>query len=421
MKTKRVLVALGWYDYRLHRGIERYAQEHGWLLSANSAREKVIPWGWDGDGVLAWSGTWNELGEFVDGQKRPTVDFSLCGLQLKLPRVMEDHARAAQLVADHFASSRLTNFIFYSDSPNWVYEERGRGFVEALRRIGHPCTWLRWDDSAASRKHHAPCRAKQTWLATQLRKAAKPVGLFAADDQHALDALAACEDAGLSVPDQVAIVGAGNCLLANDTMRIPISSVDTNLETLGYRGAELLDHLMNGGARPAAPIRIPPAGLVARKSSDLLTVRHHGVARGLRYMLDHFHEPITIKDVVSAAAMSRRGLHKAFLENLDRTPGKELQRLRIQKAKQLLLGTTHKVYAVAEMCGYPSANTFCISFRQTTGLSPKCFRDGNAGHQSATSPSAPLSTVQQMAHRLGFRSMPESRTDKVSKHLTVLA
>ena len=53
---KRVLLALGWYDYRVHQGIEKYAQEHGWNLYADFAREKVIPWGWEGDGILAWLG-----------------------------------------------------------------------------------------------------------------------------------------------------------------------------------------------------------------------------------------------------------------------------------------------------------------------------------------------------------------------------
>src|SRR5438128_6560029 len=47
----RVLIALGWYDYRLHRGIEKYALEHNWHLTADLAREKVIPWGWEGDGI----------------------------------------------------------------------------------------------------------------------------------------------------------------------------------------------------------------------------------------------------------------------------------------------------------------------------------------------------------------------------------
>ena len=103
-KLKRVLVALGWYDYRLHRGIEKYAQEHSWFLSANLAREKAIPWGWEGDGILAWLGAWDELAEFVERQNKPTVDFSFRRPQLSFPRVLEDHAHAAQIVADHFLS-----------------------------------------------------------------------------------------------------------------------------------------------------------------------------------------------------------------------------------------------------------------------------------------------------------------------------
>jgi LacI family transcriptional regulator len=66
-RQKRVLLALGWYDYQLHQGIEKYAREHGWHLYADLAREKVIPWGWEGDGVLAWLGAGDDLAEFVRG------------------------------------------------------------------------------------------------------------------------------------------------------------------------------------------------------------------------------------------------------------------------------------------------------------------------------------------------------------------
>src|SRR5438876_8149451 len=62
---RRVLMALGWYDYRLHRGIEKFALEHRWHLSTNLTREKVIPWGWQGDGILAWLGAGDDLAEFV--------------------------------------------------------------------------------------------------------------------------------------------------------------------------------------------------------------------------------------------------------------------------------------------------------------------------------------------------------------------
>src|SRR5262249_32603384 len=153
------------------------------------------------------------------------------------------------------------------------------------------------------------------------------------------------------------------------------SSVDTNLETLGYRGAELLDSLMNGGKPPKAPIRVSAAGLVIRKSSDLLAVQHKGVANSLRYIWEHCHEPIRVDDLVGVAAMSRRGMHKAFMEHLGRTPGQELHRVRIERAKRLLRESTHKVEILASMCGYQSSNSFCIAFKQSVGMSPKQYRD----------------------------------------------
>jgi LacI family transcriptional regulator, galactose operon repressor len=375
-KQKRVLVALGWYDYRLHRGIEKFAQEHDWHLSANLTREKVIPWGWQGHGILAWLGAGDDLAEFVVHSKKPTVDFSFRRPQLKFARVLEDHSHAAQLVAQHFLSRGLRNFMFYSDTDNWSYEERGHGFVNALKQSDHHCAWLRWHRSSDYRNDREQWKHKRRWLVSQLEPAPKPLAVFAANDELALEVLESCESADLTVPEQVAIVGAENYLLSPNTMHTPISSVDTNLETLGYMGASLLEDLMNGKKSPEKPIRIPATGIVTRKSSDLLAVNHKGVANSLRFIWEHAHEPISVKNLVDVAAMSRRGLHKAFLENVGRTPGQELQRVRIERAKRLLLAeSNHKLEVLAGLCGYQSANSFCVAFKQATGMSPKQFRD----------------------------------------------
>ncbi len=372
---KRVLVALGWYDYRLHRGIEKFALEHGWHLSSNLAREKVIPWGWEGSGILAWLGAGDDLADFVVHAGKPTVDFSFRRPQLKFARVLEDHAQAAQLVAEHFLSRGFHHFMFYSDTDNWSYEERGYGFIEALKRSGHSCLWLRWHLSPSYRDDREQWKRKRKWLVSQLKPAAKPLAVFAATDEQALDVLDCCESAGLTVPEQVAIVGAENYLLAPDAMRTPVSSVDTNLETLGYNGAALLQDLMNGKRPPEKPIRIAAAGIITRKSSDLLAIQHKGVANSLRFIWEHADQPITVKDLVGVAAMSRRGLHKAFLENVGRTPGQELQRVRIERAKRLLAESSHKLEVLASLCGYQSANSFCVAFKQATGMSPKQFRE----------------------------------------------
>jgi len=367
-------LALGWYDYRLHRGIERYAREHSWFLSANFAREKVIPWGWTGDGILAWLGAWDDLAAFVEGENKPTVDFGPRRPQLPFPRVLEDHAHAGRLVGEYFLSREFSGFAFYSDAADWSYDERGRGFITALRKADRSCSWLKWHESSAFCGDRKQWKRKRDWLAVQIKNAPKPLALFAANDTHALDVLEAAEWGGIAVPDEVAVVGAGDYLLAAEAMRTPISTVDTNLQEVGYRGAELLDRLMSGKPPPEEPVRIPAAQLIVRRSSDLLAVRHPGVARSLRFIWERCHEPIGVKDLVGVAGMSRRGLQKAFQDQLGRSPGDELHRVRIERAKRLLGMSAYETGEVARMCGYRSANGFTAAFKQGTGVSPAQFR-----------------------------------------------
>ena len=133
--------------------------------------------------------------------------------------------------------------------------------------------------------------------------------------------------------------------------------------------------MMSGLPSPEQPIRVSAVGVIARRSSDILTIKHQGVAKSLRFIWEHGHEPICIKDLVGISGMSRRGMHKAFLEHLKRTPGQELQRIRIERAKKLLGETNHKIEPLARQCGYQSINSFCVAFKRTTGMSAKNYRE----------------------------------------------
>jgi LacI family transcriptional regulator len=374
---RRVLLVLGWYDYRLHRGIERFAQESGWHLSEDLAREKVIPWGWDGDGILAWLGEGDDLADFVVQAKKPTVDFSYRRSKLKFARVLEDTTQTARLVADHFLSRGIGNFLFYSDADNWVYNERRTAFVKSLQSVGREAKCLQWDKSSEYRMDRLAWRRRREWLANKLKAVPKPIGIFAASDGLALELLETCESAGINIPGEVAIVGAGNSLLAVDAMQTPISSVDVNMELIGYEGAKLLDELMRREPLPPQPIRVPPVRLIARKSSDLLAVKHPGVARSLRFMWEHYHEPIGVTELAKAASMSVRNFYQAFVDHLGRSPGSELFRMRIDHAKQLLLESGDKIETIAELSGYNNSNSFEIAFKRSTGMAPKEYRNRN--------------------------------------------
>jgi LacI family transcriptional regulator len=373
-KHPRVLLALGWYEPRLHMGIAKFALGAGWHLCADVTKEKVVPWGWEGDGILAWLGANEELTRFVVEAKLPTVDFSRRRTELPFPRVVIDDVASVRLVAEHFLVRGFRQFMYYSGQDNWAFENHGNSFVDLLKREGYDCTWIRWHKSPAYSTGHMQWSDKRRWLATELKKAPKPLAMFAATDDHALEVVEVCEAIGLSVPEQVGVVGMDNSLMAVDAMETPISSVDQNFSTLGFRGAELLNQLMRGRVVPSKPIFIPPAGLIARKSSDLLAVGHAGLARCLRYIWDNYQKPLSMDDLAKVAALSRAGLFKAFTKNLGRTPGSELHRVRMENAKRLLAKSQMKLDEIAELSGYQSANSFWIAFKQSTGMSPRQYQ-----------------------------------------------
>ena len=136
---------------------------------------------------------------------------------------------------------------------------------------------------------------------------------------------------------------------------------------------------MRGGAVPGEPLRVPARSLVVRKSSDLLAINHPNVARALRFIWEHASEPINVEDVVRVAAMSRRGLHEAFCQQVGRTPGDELRRVRLEAARTRLVESEEKIEVVALQSGYQSLNSFCVAFKQATGQSPGRYRMARTG------------------------------------------
>src|SRR5262252_496637 len=90
--------------------------------------------------------------------------------------------------------------------------------------------------------------------------------VFAANDPAAIGAMKAIWDAGLNVPDDVAVVGAGD-ITFGDLLRVPLTTVSWSREDQGRSAAELLlDRLSDDPAARPQRIVIPP-NLVVRRSS----------------------------------------------------------------------------------------------------------------------------------------------------------
>ena len=98
----------------------------------------------------------------------------------------------------------------------------------------------------------------------QLRR--RPDGVFCYNDPVAAGAIKAILEAGLKVPDDIAVVGAGN-VHYSDLLRIPLSTVDQSSSRIGESAAELLAHCIEAKKPLAAKRILIPPKLVVRESS----------------------------------------------------------------------------------------------------------------------------------------------------------
>ena len=93
-----------------------------------------------------------------------------------------------------------------------------------------------------------------------------PDGVFCYNDPVAAGAIKAVLEAGLKVPEDIAIVGAGN-VHYSDLLRVPLSTVDQGSSVIGESAADLLSQCMEAKA-PVSPRRIfTTPRLIVRDSS----------------------------------------------------------------------------------------------------------------------------------------------------------
>jgi len=94
-----------------------------------------------------------------------------------------------------------------------------------------------------------------------------PDGVFCYNDPVAAGAMKAALEAGLRVPEDLAVVGAGN-VHYSDLLRVPLSTVDQSSSLIGEHAADLLLDLVES-KRPRRPrtILLAPK-LVVRDSTN---------------------------------------------------------------------------------------------------------------------------------------------------------
>jgi len=269
-RKRTILLALTSTHHGFYRGAARYAAEHDWHVVADMVYDATIPLGWKGDGILSFVGHWDELAKYVLSAGIPAVEISSVRKDLGIPCVIEDNEAIGRLGAEHLLERNLRNFVW---APFWddpVNEERFQGFATSVRTAGYDCVRLLPVNTRRSARlsRHMNWTLRRRWVIHTIRSLRYPLGIFCYNDCVAADIVDACIEAGIRIPDQVAVLGVDNDPVICDCVQVPLSSVRHDLEGMAYEAAALLDRLMNGEPPPDIPKRIAPKGVVTRKSTE---------------------------------------------------------------------------------------------------------------------------------------------------------
>ncbi|MDX1564183.1 MAG: substrate-binding domain-containing protein, partial [Phycisphaeraceae bacterium] len=198
--------------------------------------------------------------------------------------------------------------------------------------------------------------------------------VMACNDLMGQQVLNASRAVGVSIPEEVAVIGVDNDELFCDLSDPPLSSVEPNTEKIGYEAAGLLDRMMQGEPPPSAKVFIDPMGVVTRQSTDVLAIEDRHVAAAVSFIRQHACDGINVEDVLQHVRIPRSSLERRFSASIGRTPKAEIVRVQIERVKQLLAATDYILPRIAELAGFKHPEYMSVVFKQKTGRTPGQYR-----------------------------------------------
>jgi LacI family transcriptional regulator len=358
------------------RGIARYTREHeGWALyhEPHDLEHAVPPWlrHWRGDGIIARIQT-PAMAEVIAASGIPTIDALGLVPGLPFPLVHVDNEAIARMAAQHLLERGLRRFGFFGiQGENWS-EQRYAAFCGAVA-------------PAQVALYELPRNAidRRSWervenrLAMWVASLPKPSGILVCSDQRGPQLLEACRRAGVSVPDDVAVIGVDNDEPLCEVCDPPLSSIQGGHVSVGYEAAAMLDSLFHGSRLPKKPLLIQPQQAIARLSTDMFAIDDDAVAAARRLIREAGHADLSVDAIARHVSLSRSVLQRRFRVLLNRSVHQEIIAAKIKRAQDLLINTDLPLAAVSKRAGFKHQQYMGAVFKTRLGKTPAAVRKAN--------------------------------------------
>jgi len=108
--------------------------------------------------------------------------------------------------------------------------------------------------------------------------------------------------------------------------------------------------------------------------SNIATHNDKEIELLISWLRDNFFKSITLTDMSKKISTSKRTLIRKFKKATGELPNRYIQKLRVQKAKELLINTTDSFEHITYLVGYINTSSFRKLFKDMTGLNPSMYR-----------------------------------------------
>jgi LacI family transcriptional regulator len=368
------------YGREVLRGIVRYASlRGGWSFYITPGDlQQALPAmrQWGGTGIIARIQT-PQIAAAIIASGLPTIALDLSAKQTspdsslsRLSELATGSHEAGRMAAEHLLEKGFRHYAFVGIHNRVWSDRREVGFVARIAEAGFHTMVYR----SPRRKRDRQWGVEQGILSSWLSGLPKPLGLMACNDDRGREVLEACRAAHLRVPEEIAVIGVDNDSLLCDLASPPLSSVVFNAERGGYEAAAHLERMMAGEDRQPRQIVVEPLYVVSRHSTDMLALDDPDVSTALRFIRRRAGHRVHVSEIAESVGLSRRTLEVRFRKALGRSLNAEIQRVRMEKVKQLLSETDWPLAKVAESAGYTDCSYLHQVFKEQVGMTPAKYR-----------------------------------------------
>jgi len=301
----------------------------------------------------------------------PVVQFS-CGDQAKARHVFvtTDNATIARKTATHFLQRGFAHFAFCGHLSKPWSDNRGEQFKDFLNDAGHDVSFF-WIDQL-----DGEVPALSDWL----KRLPRPVALLADSDDTAYDLVQTCNETGIRIPEDCAIVGVDNDPVVCGLCNPPLSSVALDQRRAGYLAAAELDAMMKGKKVMHPFIYAPVDDLIVRQSSDMIAIDDPCVQKALLFIQNNTDRVLLVDEVARAAGMNRRALERKFNVHFGKGIKKLSREMRADYLEKLFRDHNLTFELISEQTGFSEPSHLTRFYSAIRGESPSSYRKRHLNH-----------------------------------------